>query len=117
YKAIDITPEVKISEHLSMMVTSLLGFGAVFEMPVLAYFLGRAGIIDHKMMIAGARYAIFAIFVVAAVLTPPDVVSQFLMAGTLCLLYGLSIWVVKSAERRHKESSTLDPSPPNSSAA
>jgi len=98
YQAIGIVPEIKISELLSVMVSSLLGFGVVFELPVLAYFLGRAGIINHRMMISSARYAVFAIFVVSAVLTPPDVLSQFLMATPLTLLYAVSILVVKWAE-------------------
>ena len=95
YSAVALTPNIKISEHLSLMVMTLLGFGIVFEMPVLAYLLGRLGIIDQRMLIAGGRYAIVAIFIVSAILTPPDVLSQFLMATPLLLLYGVSILVVK----------------------
>ena len=83
------------------MVTSLLGFGVVFELPVLAFILGRLGVIDHHLLIRGARYAIVAIFIISAILTPPDVMSQLLMAGPLCLLYGISILVVKYTGKAH----------------
>ncbi len=95
YVSIGLTANVKVTEHLSMMLQSMIGFGAVFEMPVLAYFLARLGILNHHMMISGARYAIVLIFIVSAVLTPPDVLSQMLMAGPLCVLYGISILIVK----------------------
>lgn len=94
YQELGITPTVTISEHMSFMIWGMLGFGVVFELPVFAYFMAKLGLIDSKMMISGVRYAIVIIFVVAAVLTPPDVLSQFLMAGPLVLLYGLSIVVV-----------------------
>jgi sec-independent protein translocase protein TatC len=99
YKEIGLTPTVKMSEHLSMMVTTLIGFGIVFELPVLAYFLGRVGIIDHHTLIGGFRYAVVIIFIISAVLTPPDVLSQFLMATPLIMLYGVSILVVKYTSR------------------
>ncbi|MBN8548096.1 MAG: twin-arginine translocase subunit TatC [Deltaproteobacteria bacterium] len=95
YVSIGLTPTIKVSEHLSMMLQSMVGFGAVFEMPVLAYFLARLGVVNHRMMLSGARYAVVIIFIVSAVLTPPDVLSQMLMAGPLCVLYGLSILIVK----------------------
>lgn len=95
YQAVQITPAIRISEYLSTILMALLGFGVVFEMPVLAYFLGRLGIIDHHMLIAATRYAVVLIFIVSAILTPPDVITQFLMAGPLLLLYGVSILIVK----------------------
>ena len=101
YNEIGLTPTIRLSEHLSLMVTSLLGFGVVFELPVLAFILGRLGVIDHHLLIRGARYAIVAIFIISAILTPPDVMSQLLMAGPLCLLYGISILVVKYTGKAH----------------
>ncbi len=95
YKEIGLQATVRISEHLSTVVTTLLGFGAVFELPVVCYFLGRLGLIDHHTLIGGARYAVVLIFIVSAVLTPPDVLSQILMAVPLLLLYAVSIFVVK----------------------
>lgn len=99
YQSINLTATVKISEHLSMMMQALLGFGIVFQMPIVAFFLARIGVLDHRMMLRGMRYALVVIFLISAVLTPPDVLSQFLMAGPLCVLYGLSILIVKLAYR------------------
>ena len=93
FRSIGITPTIKMSDHLSMTSTAILGFGVVFEMPLLAFFLARAGVIDHHFLIRFFRHAVVLIFIVAAILTPPDVVTQLLMAGPLILLYGVSIGV------------------------
>ena len=101
YQLIAITPTIRISEHLSMMIHALVGFGLVFEMPVVALLLGRTGVITHRTLIDGGRYAIVIIFIVSAVLTPPDVLTQFLMAIPLLILYGISIgivWMVQPKE-------------------
>ncbi len=95
YAVMGITPTIRMSEHLSMIAQSMLAFGAVFELPVLAFFLGRAGIIDAPMLISGFRYAVIVIFIAAAIFTPPDVFSQMAMAVPLMVLYGLSILIVK----------------------
>jgi sec-independent protein translocase protein TatC len=100
FESIKLTPTIRITEHLALIIQSLLSFGVIFELPVLAFFLGRVGLIDHKFLITYARHATVIIFVVAAVLTPPDVLSQLLMAAPLMLLYGISILVVKYAEKR-----------------
>jgi sec-independent protein translocase protein TatC len=105
YANIGVAPQIRISEYLSFASRMLLAFGLTFEMPVLTFFFARLGMVNHRMLISGARYAIVIIFIVAAVLTPgPDVASQMLMAGPLLLLYVLSIGVAyvfgrsKSAE-------------------
>ena len=95
YQVIGVSPMIKISEHLSFMIHALLGFGIVFELPVVAFLLGRFGLIDHRTLIDGGRYAIVAIFVISAIFTPPDVLSQLLMAGPLLVLYGISIVIVR----------------------
>jgi sec-independent protein translocase protein TatC len=99
YASIGVTPQIRLSEHLSMMMQTLVGFGAVFELPIIAFFLARLGLITHHTLIRGSRYAVVIIFIVSAVLTPPDVLSQLLMAGPICLLYAFSILVVKYAYR------------------
>ena len=71
----------------------MLAFAITFEMPIFAFFLTRLGMIDYKMMVKQFRYAILIIFVISAALTPPDMVSQFLLAIPLLFLYGLSIGV------------------------
>ena len=99
YDLIGVTPQIKMSENLSLITKAMLGFGVAFEMPILAFFLGRTGIINDRMMIDGARYAIVGILIIAAILTPPDVVSQMLLAVPLLLLYGISIVVVRHSSR------------------
>lgn len=91
--SIGVTPTIKIGDQISMTITALAGFGVVFELPLLTFFLARIGVIDHTFLIEWFKHAVIAIFVVAAVLTPPDVLTQFLMAGPLLLLYGLSIGI------------------------
>ena len=70
-----------------------MAFAITFEMPIFAFFLTRLGVLDYRMMLAYFRYAFLAIFVVAVALTPPDMISPFLLAIPLLLLYGLSIAV------------------------
>ena len=78
----------------------LLAFGVTFELPVVTFFLARVGIVTHRTMLGVTRYAIVAIFIIAAVLTPgPDVASQLLMATPLLVLYGISIGVAYFAGR------------------
>ena len=94
FGTIGVAPEIRVSEYLTFTSRMLLAFGVTFELPVATFFLARIGVLTHRTMIAGARHAVVAIFVVAAVLTPgPDVASQLLMAGPLLLLYAASIGV------------------------
>jgi sec-independent protein translocase protein TatC len=71
----------------------LLAFGITFELPVATFFLTRVGLLTHKTLIHYVRHAVLALFIVSAILTPPDVVSQLLMAAPLLALYGVSIGV------------------------
>jgi sec-independent protein translocase protein TatC len=98
YVSVGLTPTVRMSEHLSTMITGLLAFGVVFEMPVLAYFLARLGFLTDRFLIDHVRHAIVGIFILAAVLSPPDVITQCLLAAPLLVLYGLSILVVRWAQ-------------------
>lgn len=93
YASIGVTPTLRISEYLTFSAKLMLAFALTFEMPIFAFFLTRIGMIDYKMMIRQFRYAILGIFVVSAALTPPDMVSQFLLAIPLLLLYVLSVGV------------------------
>ncbi len=93
YASIGVTPTLRISEYLNFSAKLLLAFAITFEMPVLGFFLTRFGMIDYHWMLRQFRYAVLVIFVIAAALTPPDFISQFLLAIPLLLLYGLSIGV------------------------
>jgi len=103
---IGVEPALRISEYLTFTSRMLLAFGLTFEMPVLAFFFARTGLLGYKTLVRFSRYAILAIFIAAAVLTPgPDVASQLLLAGPLLLLYGVSIGVayVFGKEKRPEE--------------
>lgn len=82
-----------ISSTLSFVLQLLLAFGLVFELPLFVFFLARLGIVTADMMRKFRRYAILVMVIVAAILTPPDVMSQTLMAGPLLILYELSIFI------------------------
>jgi sec-independent protein translocase protein TatC len=99
FKSIGVTPTIKIGEHLSMTNTTLIAFGAVFELPLATFIMARAGAIDHTFLLQWYRQAVVIIFIIAAVITPPDALTQLLMAGPLLVLYGLSIFIAKIASR------------------
>lgn len=84
-----------IGEYVGFFTKFLVGFGLSFEMPVVIFFFAKLGLITDQTLKEFFRYAIVIIFTVAGILTPPDVLSQFLMAGPLLILYGVSIIVAK----------------------
>jgi len=95
-----VTPFLQIGDYLSVVSRFVLAFGVMFELPVIAFFLARIGLIDHRFLIQHSRYAAIAIALLAAVLTPPDLVSQVLLMIPLALLYLLSIGVAYIARWR-----------------
>lgn len=89
-----ITPTLMVGEYIDFCLQVLLGFGLTFELPMFLLFLSIAGVVNYLSLLRFARWFIFLAFVVAAVLTPPDVISQLAMAIPMCVLYGLSIGLV-----------------------
>ena len=83
----------------------MLGFGLVFEMPVITLLLARLGLVTPQLMRRVRRYAIVAIFLLAAIFTPPDPISQMLMAIPLIALYEISIVVCRVSRRKREEDS------------
>jgi sec-independent protein translocase protein TatC len=89
------TPLINIEDYVGFFTKIMFGFGLAFELPIFAYFLALLGMINDRQMTEFFKYAIVIIFIVAALLTPPDVLTQLLMAGPLIILYGFSILIVK----------------------
>jgi len=89
------TPFINIEDYVGFFTKIMLGFGIAFELPVFAYFLALLGLITDRTLIDFFKYAVVIIFVLAALLTPPDILTQLLMAAPLVILYGLSIFIVR----------------------
>jgi sec-independent protein translocase protein TatC len=89
----EVNPVIMVDSYISFIAQMLLAFGAVFELPVVVFFLSVAGIVNYKQLIQFFRYFVIIAFLIAAVLTPPDLLSQFMLAVPLCLLYGFSIGI------------------------
>jgi len=96
-----------LDEYIGIFTKILFGFGLAFELPVILFFLGMLGLVDDKNLKDFFGYAVLIIFVIAAILTPPDVITQIMMAGPLILLYGISIIIVKMVNP-HKEDDDED---------
>src|SRR5262249_4502746 len=90
----------KVSDYLSLVTTLILAFGVVFQLPVALTLLARAGFLSSETLKSGRRYAIVLAFIAAAVLTPPDVISQIALALPTIVLYEASIFSVKYVERK-----------------
>jgi sec-independent protein translocase protein TatC len=95
-----LKPMIKIGDYVSFVSYLILAFGAVFELPVIAYFLGKLGIITPQTLKRGRRYAIVGMLVLASVITPPDLFSQLMLTGPLYFLYEVSIVVVRIVQRK-----------------
>jgi sec-independent protein translocase protein TatC len=95
--------EARVGEYLSLVMKLIFAFGLSFQLPVALTLMGRVGLITSQQLSTNRRYAIVAVFAAAAVLTPPDVISQIGLAVPILLLYELSIIAVRMVERRRAQ--------------
>ena len=98
----------KVSDYLDLVTKLLLAFGLCFQLPVVLALGGLAGMIHSDALRKGRRYALVGIVVVSALVTPPDMISPFLLAVPIYLLYEISILCVRLIEKRHREEETTE---------
>ncbi|MBK8199824.1 MAG: twin-arginine translocase subunit TatC [Acidobacteria bacterium] len=102
----------RVGDYLSLVMALMLAFGLSFQLPLVLTLLARIGVVSSSMLASGRKYAIVAILAFAAVFTPPDPMSQILLAGPVYLLYEISIFCVKLIEKRATaEQSAPSPAP------
>lgn len=107
--AVDFDPVITVDQYFSLALRVILGIAVVFELPTLVFFLAKMGIITARWMIKYFKYAVLAVFIIAAIITPtPDPVTQSIVAVPMLGLYGLSILIAlmvgKKKEKKKKES-------------
>jgi len=86
---------LNVSNYLGFSIRMMIAFGVIFQLPLVVFILSRLGLVTPQMLSRNRRYALLIAFVIAAVLTPPDPITQCLMATPLLLMYELSIWVAR----------------------
>ncbi|MEO6777652.1 MAG: twin-arginine translocase subunit TatC [Kofleriaceae bacterium] len=110
YNSESISSMLTMQEYLDLTRDSMLAFGAIFEMPLLIYFLAMVGLVTHRSLWKFSRWFIVLAFIIGAVLTPgPDVVSQFMMATPMIVLYNISILLAwRVTVRRERKAKALE---------
>jgi sec-independent protein translocase protein TatC len=90
-----ITASISIQSFVSFVLTVFLIFGAVFEMPVVSSLLARLGVLKPQLLVKARKISVVVIFIIAAIITPPDIISQITVAVPMVLLYEVSIWICR----------------------
>lgn len=104
----NMVANLSVSWYLNFVTKLIMAFGIVFELPVIIFFLVKIGLVKEAALRKYRRYAIVMIFILAAILTPPDVISQIMMAGPLLILYELSIYIAKIFGKKNELSTEVD---------
>ena len=100
FMSIGLAPTIRIGEYLEFAVKLILIFGLIFELPIVSFFLARFGLLSARWLKKYIRYILVGIFVIAGILSPPDVISQLLLAGPLLLIYGLCFLICFFFEKK-----------------
>ncbi|MCA9666852.1 MAG: twin-arginine translocase subunit TatC [Myxococcales bacterium] len=102
-KPFELRPTLMMGEYFGLVWRLLLAFGVVFELPLVIVFLSMVGLVNHKMLWRFNRYFIVIAFIISALLTPPDVLTQLMMSGPLIVLYNLSILLAWFFHKRREQ--------------
>jgi sec-independent protein translocase protein TatC len=100
FASADIQAQLSVGFYVAFCIRLMIAFGLVFQLPMVVTFLTQLELLSSRTLIKNFRYAVVIAFIVAAILTPPDVVSQTFMALPTLLLYGVSILVAQRIEKR-----------------
>src|SRR5918996_69229 len=106
--ALPIELEARVGEYLSLVMKLIFAFGLSFQLPVALTLMGRVGLVSSETLARNRKYAIVGVFVVAAIITPPDIISQVGLAIPILVLYELSIISVRIVERRRAEAEAAE---------
>lgn len=101
--------EARVSEYLGLVMQLILAFGLSFELPVVLLLMAYAGMVKSAALARGRRYAILAIYTVAALITPPDLISQIALGTPILILYEISIWMIRLIEKNRAGNSMVTP--------
>jgi len=94
------TPMLSIDKYVSFLVSFLLPFGVVFELPVAIFIAARLGVVNHKQLTASRKFVFFGLFILAAILTPPDVISQIMLGMPMYVLFEVGVLVARFTRPR-----------------
>ncbi len=108
FAAADLVPNFSFARYISFVTSFIFSFGLVFQLPVVFWFLGSLGIVNTAFLRSNRKFALLIIIIFAAVITPPDIFSQVLMAIPLMMLYELGIFMVHLANRKKQKAAVDD---------
>jgi len=106
-----LTPMISVSSYISFVFWFLIPFGVIFEIPIFVYFLTKIGLITPNLLIKKRKYVMFCMFFIAALLTPPDVITQIFLALPMIVLYEVGIWISKGVAKGQRKKQIVKEGP------
>jgi sec-independent protein translocase protein TatC len=103
FASVELEPKFTVTEYISFLFSFHLGFGLVFQLPLLTWALGKIGLISSGFLKRNRKVALLVMLVLSAVITPPDIISQVVMVFPLALLYEIGIIMVLISERKRSK--------------